>query len=184
VSDPVRVPSDSMMLWTRDARPWRCAGGWGWCAALALTLMLSFQSGALAQPALPGNMLPQSVRFHLVSWHDRGAYNNANLGAALRWKSGLVAGGFSNSYGRPSWYGGIVVPAFEGRVIQLELMAGVITGYSATSPVDVVAVPSLGWRLSPRNSLQVVFMPRFVIPANALHVMFERRIGDSGDKPD
>ena len=145
---------------------------------LALTLVLAFPRGALAQLALPQNCLPQTVRLHVVSWHDRGQYNNANLGAALRWNGGLAAGGFYNSFGRPSWYGGLVVPAFEGRAFQLELMAGVITGYSESSPVDLVAVPSLGLRLSPRNSLQVVFMPRFVIPANAVHVMFERRLGD------
>src|SRR5437867_454609 len=146
---------------------------------LALMLMSAFPGGALAQLALPRNYLPQTIRFHVVSWHDRGEFSNANPGLALRWNGGLVAGGFRNSYGRPSWYGGLIVPAFEGRAFQLELMAGVITGYSESSPVDLVAVPSLGWRLSSRTSLQVVFMPRFVIPANAVHVMFERRLGES-----
>jgi hypothetical protein len=145
---------------------------------LALTLTLAFPCGAHAQLTLPRNALPQAVRLHLCSWHDRGEYNNANLGVALRWDGGLAAGGFYNSYGRPSWYGGLVVPTFERRAFQLELMAGVITGYSESSPVDLVAVPILGWRLSPRNSLQVVLMPRFVIPANVVHVMFERRLGD------
>ena len=152
---------------------------------LALALVLAFPRGALAQLALARNCLPQTVRLHLASWHDRGEYNNANLGVALRWNAGLVAGGFCNSYGRPSWYGGLVLPAFESRALQLELMAGVISGYSDSSPVDLVAVPSVGWRLSPRSSLQVVFMPRFVIPANAVHVMFERRLGGSagGSRP-
>jgi hypothetical protein len=140
--------------------------------------MLAFPAVARAQFAFPRNVLPQAVRLHLVSWHDRGEFNNANLGAALRWDSGLVAGAFHNSFGRPSCYGGIVVPAFESRAFQLELMAGVISGYSETSPVDLVAVPSLGWHVSPRSRLQVVFMPRFVIPANVVHVMFERRFGD------
>lgn len=141
---------------------------------LALTFMLVSPHGALAQFALP-----QAVRLHVASWHDRGEYNNANLGVALRWKGGLTAGGFHNSFGRPSWYGGLVVPAFERGPLQLELMTGVISGYSDSSPVDLVAVPTLGWRLSPQNSLQVVFMPRFVIPANVVHVMFERRLGSS-----
>ena len=145
---------------------------------IALTLMLALPGVALARPALPRNYLPQTIRLHVVSWHDRGDFNNANLGLALRWKGGLVAGGFHNSFGRPSWYGGLVVPAFERRAFQLELMAGLITGYSESSPVDVVAVPSLAWRLTPRTSLQVVFMPRFVIPANVVHVMLERRLGD------
>jgi hypothetical protein len=136
--------------------------------------MLAFPASALAQ------LTPRSVRVHVGSWHDRGEYNNANLGAALRWNGGLTVGGFYNSYRRPSWYGGLVVPAFERGGFQLELMTGVITGYSETSPVDLVAVPSLGWRLSPRSSLQVVFMPRFVIPANVVHVMFERRFGAGG----
>ena len=148
---------------------------------LALALALALPLGARAQPALPRNAVPQTVRLHLISWHDRGGFNNANLGLALRWSGGLVAGGFNNSYGRPSWYGGLVVPAFERGAFQLELMAGLITGYSDASPVNLVAVPSLGWRLSPRSSLQVVFMPRVVIPANAVHVMFERRLGDNGD---
>jgi hypothetical protein len=147
-------------------------------SGLALTLVLAFPRGASGQRAVPGNLLPQSVRVHIASWHDRGDYNNANLGAALRWNGGLAVGGFYNSYGRPSWYGGLVVPAFEGRAFQVELMAGLITGYSESRPVDLVAVPSLGWRLSPRNALQVVFMPRFVIPANVVHVMFERRLGE------
>ena len=149
---------------------------------LALTLMLAFPCSAFAQLALPRNGLPQTVRIHIGSWHDRGEYNNANLGLALRWNGGLVAGGFSNSYGRPSWYAGAVVAVFEYHAFQLELMAGVITGYSESSPIDPVAVPSLGWRLSPRNTLQVVLMPRFVIPANAVHVMFERRFGDSAGR--
>ena len=161
----------------------RIGSGWRERLVLALTLILAFAPGALAQLALPRNCLPQTVRLHLVSWHDRGGYDNANLGVALRWGGGLVAGGFHNSFGRPSWYGGLVVPAFESRAFQLELMAGVITGYSESSPVDLVAVPSLGWRLSPRNSLQLVLMPRFVIPANVLHVMFERRLGDAADRP-
>ena len=138
---------------------------------LALTLTLAFPAGGFAQ------LLPQAVRLHVASWHDRGDYNNANLGAALRWKGGLTVGGFNNSFGRPSWYGGLVVSAFESHAFQLELMTGVISGYSDSSPVDLVAVPSLSWRLSPRSTLQVVFMPRFVIPANAVHVMFERRLG-------
>ena len=148
---------------------------------LAFTLVLAFPGGALAQLAPPGNYLPQAVRLHVASWHDRGEFNNANLGLALRWKGGLAAGGFYNSYDRPSWYGGLVVPAFQRGPLQLELMAGVITGYSESSPVDLVAVPILGWRLSPQNALQLVFMPRVVIPANVVHVMFERRF--SADSP-
>jgi len=140
--------------------------------------MLAFPGVALTQLALPPSCLPQTVRLHVVSLHDRGEFNNANLGVALRWKGGLAAGGFYNSYGRPSWYGGLVVSAFESRAFQLELMTGVITGYSESSPFDLVAVPSLGWHLSPRSSLHVVLMPRFVIPANVVHVMFERRLGD------
>ena len=148
---------------------------------LAFTFVLAFPRGALALPALARDALPKSVRLHLVSWHDRGDFNNANLGAALLWNGGLTAGGYSNSYGRPSWYGGLVVPAFESRVFRLELMTGVITGYSESNPFDLAAVPILGWRLSPRSALHAVFMPRFVIPANVVHVMFERRFGDSGN---
>ena len=144
---------------------------------LALSLGLAFPRGAHAQPGLPRKSLPESVRLHLASWHDRAGYNNANYGLALRWSNGLVIGGFNNSLARPSWYGGLVVPVHEKR-FQVELMAGVITGYSETSPIDVVAVPSLGWRLSPRSSLQVILIPHVVIPANAVHVMFERRFGD------
>ena len=152
-----------------------CAGQ----LVLALTLLLAFPGGAHAQFAVPRDYLPQAVRLHVGSWHDRGGFDNLNVGAALRWSSGLTVGGFRNSIGRPSWYGGIVRPLFESRALQLELMVGAITGYSDSSPVDVVAVPSLGWHLSPRNTLQVVFVPRFVIPANAVHVMFERRLGAS-----
>jgi len=144
---------------------------------LALGIALVVSSAALTQPALSQTLMPQAVRLHLASWHDRGDFNNANLGAALRWKSGLILGGFDNSFGRASWYGGLALPAFEIHRFQLELMAGVISGYSDSSPVDLVAVLSLGWRMSTRNTVQVVFMPRFVIPANAVHVMFERRLG-------
>ncbi|HKQ58326.1 MAG TPA: hypothetical protein VJY35_10715 [Candidatus Eisenbacteria bacterium] len=147
------------------------------CFALVLTSMLAFPRGAFARPNLPPNALPQTVRLHLASWHDRAGFNNANLGAALLWNGGLAVGGFANSYGRPSWYGGLVLPVLEVRAFRLELMTGVITGYSESSPVDLVAVPSLGWRLSPRSTLQVVIMPRVVIPANVVHVMFERRFG-------
>ena len=114
--------------------------------ALALMLVLAFPCCALAQGALP-----EAVRFHLVSWHDSGDFNNANLGVALRWNGGLTAGGFCNSYGRPSWYAGLALPVFARRAFQLELMTGAITGYSQSSPVDLVVVPSLGWRLSPRT---------------------------------
>jgi len=123
--------------------------------------------------------MPESVRLHLGSWHDRGDYNNANLGGALRWKGGLTVGGFYNSFSRPSWYGGIALRPVETRLLQLELLAGVISGYSETGPLDLVAVPSVGWRITPRNALQVVFIPRFVIPANAVHVMFEHRLGET-----
>lgn len=140
---------------------------------LAVALALSVASDALAQ------VLPETVRLHLASWHDRGGYDDANLGMALRWSNGLVAGGFNNSLGRASWYGGLILPALGKRALRLELMAGAITGYSTSSPVDLVAVPSLGWRFSPRNTLQVVFMPRLVIQANAVHVMVERRLGGS-----
>jgi hypothetical protein len=129
---------------------------------------------------LAGDLVPQAVRLHLVSWHDRGDFNNANLGVALRWKGGPTVGGFHNSFGRASWYGGLIIPLVERQALQLELMTGVISGYSESSPVDLVAVPTLGVRLSPQNSLQVVFMPRFVIPANVVHVMFERRFGSLG----
>lgn len=149
---------------------------------LALTLMLAFPREGFAQLALPTSILPEAVRFHLGSWHDRGGYDNANLGVALRWKSRLVVGGFNNSYSRPSCYGGLVVPAFEKGAVRLELMAGVISGYSDVSPVDLVAVPSLGWRLSPRSSLQVVLMPRVMISANAVHLMYERRLGDGAGR--
>ena len=145
--------------------------------ALTLALVLALPGAARACVGSPRSFVPETIRLHLASWHDRGGYDNANLGLALRWNGGLVAGGFKNSFGRPSWYGGLVVPAFEKGAVRLELMAGVISGYSDTSPVDVVAVPSLGWRLSTRSTLQVVFMPRFVIPANAVHVMFEQRLG-------
>jgi hypothetical protein len=145
---------------------------------VTLLLLLSFPRGSGAQSASRSGLVPQAIRLHLLSWHDRDGYDNANLGAALRWKGGLVVGGFNNSLGRMSWYGGLTVPAFQRRAIQLELMAGVITGYSDATPVDVVAVPTLGWRLTARNTLQVVFIPRFVVAANAVHVMFERRIGD------
>ena len=138
---------------------------------LALTLILAFPAGAGAQA-----VLPRAVRLHLVSWHDSGDFNNANPGAALRWNGGLAAGGFNNSYGRASWYAGLVVPLVERR-FQVELMTGAITGYSESTPIDLVIVPSLGWRMSPRTSLQVVLMPRVVIPANAVHVMLERRLG-------
>ena len=149
---------------------------------LALALTLVFTRDAHAQHAWPRNGLPQTVRLHLASWHDSGEYNNANLGVALRWDGGPVAGGFYNSNGQMSWYGGLVVPAFEIHPFQLELMAGVITGYSQSSPVDLVAVPTLGWHLSPRNTLQVVYMPGFVIPSNVVHVMFERRLGGSAPR--
>lgn len=138
--------------------------------------MVTLPQGVKAQHARSQSVLPKAVRLHLFSWHDRGGYDNANLGVALRWNGGLVAGGFNNSFGRASWYGGLVVPAFESHRFQLELTAGLITGYSEVGPVDLVAVPSLGWRLSPRNTLQVAFMPRFVISANAVHVMLERRL--------
>lgn len=137
--------------------------------ALALTLVLA--------PSAHAKLSPQALRLHLGSWHDRGDFHNANVGVALRWKGGLTIGGFHNSLGRGSGYGGLVLPILDRRGIQLELMTGVITGYSETSPIDVVAVPILGWRMSERNALQVVFMPRLVIPANAVHVMFERRFG-------
>ena len=140
---------------------------------LTLMLALAFPRVALAQGALP-----QAVRLHLASWHDRGGFNNANLGLALRWDAGLAVGGFNNSYGQASWYVGLVVPLFERRAFQFEVMTGAITGYSESSPIDLAVVPSLGWRLSPRSTLQVVLMPRIVIPANAVHVMFERRFGD------
>jgi hypothetical protein len=143
---------------------------------LALTLLLAFPGGVHAQFAVPRACLPQAVRLHVVSWHDRDGFNNLNLGAALRWSGGLTVGGFNNSVGRPSWYGGIVITPIESRALQLELMVGAITGYSESSPADLVAVPSLGWHLSPRNTLQVVFVPRLVIPANVVHVMFERRL--------
>jgi len=135
-------------------------------------LVLAVPGAALAQPPWP-----QSVRFHLVSWHDRGDFNNANLGIGLRWNRGLTLGGYQNSFGRASWYGGITMPLFEGHALQLELMTGVVSGYSDSSPADLVAVPSLGWRPTQRGSLQVVFMPRFVIPANVVHVMYEWRLG-------
>src|SRR5262249_11503528 len=151
---------------------------------LALALMQAFPSGALAQLGLPRSFVPQAVRVHLYTWHDRGDFNNANPGLALRWNGGLVAGGFYNSVDRPSWYGGLVLPVFESHALRLELMTGAITGYSETSPVDLVAVPSLGWHLSPRSTVDVVFMPRFVIPANAVHVMFEQRLGSSGRHSD
>jgi hypothetical protein len=141
---------------------------------LALSLVLAFPGAAAAQLAWP-----QYVRLHLGSWHDRSGYDNANLGLAVRWSGGLTVGGFHNSLGRPSYYGGLVVPIFDRRSVRLELMSGVITGYSEASPLDVVAVPTLGWHLSQRNTLQIVFIPRFVIPANAIHLMFERRLGPS-----
>ena len=153
----------------------------GLVSVLALTLML--HGAAHGQTGELNSLLPQSVLFHVGSWHDRGDYNNVNLGGALWWKGGLTAGGFYNSFSRPSWYGGLRVRAYETRILQLDLMAGAITGYSETGPLDLVAVPSLGWRLTPRNSLHVVFIPRFVIPANAVHVMFEHRLGEGRSGP-
>ena len=145
---------------------------------LALMLTAAFAAGAHAEVGSLRNALPQAVGIHMVSWHDRGDFNNANVGIALRWDGGLTIGGFHNSYERPSAYGGLVVPVFERRAFQLQLMAGMVTGYSEANPADLVAVPILGWRVSPRNTLQVAFMPRFVIPANVVHVMFERRLAD------
>jgi len=146
-------------------------------------VLLTLASGAPAQAAAPGSLLPSAVRLHLVSWHDRGEFENVNLGLALRWKGGPTVGGFHNSFGRASWYAGLIVPLVEKRAFQLELMTGVISGYSESSPVDLVVVPTLGLRLSPQSSLQVVFMPRFVIPANVVHVMFERRLGSRPSDP-
>src|SRR2546422_11381636 len=81
---------------------------------LALALTLAFPGAALAQLAFPRNCLPQTVRLHVVSWHDRGDFNNANLGVALRWNGGLAAGGFYHNYRPAGWVGGLGVPAVEG----------------------------------------------------------------------
>jgi hypothetical protein len=131
-----------------------------------------------AQVQWPRHPLPDAVRLHVVSWHDRGDFNNANMGAALHWQGGLTAGGYYNSMRRASVYAGFTVPVYDRNAWRLDVMMGAITGYSDSEPAQPVLVPVLGWRLNPRNMVQVVFMPRFVLPANVVHLMVETRFGN------
>lgn len=145
---------------------------------LPLTLfLLLFPAACLAQIAWPKRPLPDAVRLHVASWHDRGDFNDANLGLAVHWTGGFSAGGYYNSIRRASWYAGFLVPVYDRHSIRLEVLMGAITGYSDSTPAIPIAVPVFGYQLHPHQSIQLVFLPEFVLPANAVHAMYEVRFG-------
>ncbi len=147
--------------------------------AVAVLLLLIWAWPAFAEPKSSASLLPDGVRLHLGSWHDRGDFDNSNFGLALCWPQGLVAGGYRNSYGNASWYTGLLGTLYEHHALRVEVMLGAVTGYSQTAPVLPVAVPVVGYRVFRRTSAQCIYMPGMVMPggANVLHFMAEHRFG-------
>ena len=140
-------------------------------------ILVAAPAASQARLSWPTRPLPDAVRVHAVSWHDRGHYNNANPGLAFHWPGGLEAGGYYNSVNRASWYAGFSVPVYDRHRLKLDVLMGVLSGYSHASPLTPVLVPVVGYRFTPRNTVQVVFIPRLILPANIVHVMVETRLG-------
>lgn len=123
---------------------------------------------ALACTAGTASAEPDASRpawiLHLASAHSQPGYDNGNLGLAHRWRNGVVAGAFHNSYGRASAYGGWLWTLDDrGR---WSVFLGAATGYGDTDermPLAPVVAPSfraalandlglrLSWFMDPRK---------------------------------
>ena len=101
---------------------------------LLAMFLLIHPARADAQLHWPNRPVPESVRLHVASWHDRGHFNNANLGLAFNWPGGLSAGGYYNSMDRASWYAGFFVPVYDHHALRFDVMMGAVTGYSDATP--------------------------------------------------
>lgn len=126
---------------------------------------------------------PWIVGLHMISWHWPGChdidrrcepYHNANVGVYARAPSGLTFGGFTNSYGRASAYGGWT---FESPSKRFALTTALASGYP-NRPVQVMVVPSVRFELRRGLWLRAAGGPRVDSKGAAvLHMTLEWQTG-------
>jgi hypothetical protein len=113
---------------------------------------------------------------HLMSYHDAGNYNNANLGAYVQHQSGVTVGSYYNSERKQSHYGGYTFKPFD-QFPRLDVTAGMVSGYSAGRFVPFV-LPSLTAYVSDDGTrARLGYVPRVgsFQPVNVVHLMVEKQ---------
>lgn len=99
-------------------------------------------------------------------------YESATTGVYWRAPSGLTIGGYSNSYGKDSFYAGWT---FETADRRFALLVAGVTGYRRAAVVPAI-VPSVRVDLRGGVALRLSAIPRVEKKgANVLHLAVERR---------
>jgi hypothetical protein len=113
---------------------------------------------------------------HLMSYHDSGNYNNANVGVYLQHQSGLTAGSYYNSERKQSYYGGYTFKPFD-RFSRLDVTLGIVSGYSMKRLTPFMLPSYAAYESDDGMRIRLGFLPRIgsFQPANVLHMMAEKQ---------
>ncbi len=110
-----------------------------------------------------------SAHLDQAGWMKRQSINDVNVGAYVRYTSGLTLGTYKNSFDDQSIYAGWTVShgPFSATV-------GGITGYPGRR-VNLMLVPSVNVPLSDGWSVRLAYLPRTKqTGAHVVHLMLER----------
>ena len=119
-------------------------------------------------PLLPAHA--DTVGLHVASAHvPQRKFNNVNPGLYFRSDTGWTVGGYRNSLGRTSVYGGYTL-----EYGLLALTAGAVTGYQ--DALQPMLVPSLRLFSHEGVSARLAYIPRVEkrIASDVWHLMVER----------
>jgi hypothetical protein len=116
-----------------------------------------------------------------VGWDGWAPYQtdctDSTPGAFVRLNERWIFGYYRNSIGRDSFYAGRTWQLVDQGWVQLELTAGLLSGYKP-GHIGPLLLPSASFPLSPRARLQLVPIPK--IPGkhgpSALHLALEVRL--------
>ena len=113
---------------------------------------------------------------HLMSYHDSGNYNNANLGLYLQHQSGVTVGSYYNSERRQSYYGGYTFKPFD-HLPRLDVTAGLVSGYRAKRFTPFMLPSYTVYESDDGVHVRLGFLPRrgSFPPANVMHMMVEKQ---------
>lgn len=132
---------------------------------IVLGILLLLVLGAL-NPAMGQELLIHGLSSHRHG--DQQEYNNYNLGLGIRTDTGLVAGGYYNSYKRLTVYVGQEWMPTRN----VGAFAALATGYdqAAGRPVTIIGGLLFRARLEGTASLDVRYLPRIKDNPEVVHI--------------
>lgn len=130
------------------------------------------------------------VGLHLLSVHIPSYQygNDHNYGLYVRAPSGATVGGFRNTIGRTSFYGGWTFTLDTGILnTEVDLTAGFITGYKRECTESVcrgyspgalapLLAPSVSWPNRSGFSPRITFLPAVAERSAVIHLSIERTL--------